>query len=142
MVPWGHCKQEAALLSFVGSQDGTLNRLVVAGTAPATDEAGRPLLPIPDGPVALGDAVEAWTSPSVPDSRVPCTTRGAAPCSFGGFAIGDIVEWATKLRWIKRPASAVLAAVAARPAASAPKAPKSKGKSKPSGKPRKGKRKH
>lgn len=120
-----------------------MNRLVVAGTAPTTDAGGRPLLPIPDGPVALGDAVEAWSSPSVPDSRVPCTTRGAAPCSFAGFAIGDIVEWATKLRWIKRPAAAVLSAVAERPAAPAPKAgkPKSKGKGKPSGKPRKGKRK-
>ncbi|KAA0153429.1 hypothetical protein FNF29_03246 [Cafeteria roenbergensis] len=121
--------------------DGTLNRLVVAGTVPATDPEGSPLLPIPDGPVALGDAVEAWTSPSVPDSRVPCTTRGAAPCSFAGFAVGEIVEWATKLRWIKRPAASALSAVAKRPTTSAAKRAKPKGKGKPSGKPRKGKRK-
>jgi len=113
----------------------------VAGVNPSAAADGAPLLRLPGGPRALGDAVLAWLSPTTPVSAAQCTVRGSAPCSFAGLDVGPYVEWARKLQWLKRPDASMLDdGEAADPAGARPAAASAKAGSRKSGGKRKSKR--
>jgi hypothetical protein len=132
----------------VSLQEGTLNRLVMAGTFPPLLSDAFPALPLPCGDRHLGDAVEMLLSAKAPKSggvRLACS-RGSAACAYGELDSALFIGWAKKLEWVKRPARELLSveqpalvgdqasAAAASASAAAPSTSTAKGKGNSKGK--------
>lgn len=101
----------------MGSQEGTLNRLVMAGTLPPALADASPALPLPCGERHLVEAVQMLLNPRVPKmggSRLACV-RSSASCAFGDLDSSLFTAWAKRLAWVKRPAAEMLSVVTASP---------------------------